>query len=212
MASAPLYTVDGKKKSFTLKKEIFTVSASEGLLHESVRRIRAAERRGTASTKTRSEAAGGGSKPWRQKGTGRARAGTIRSPIWKGGGVAFGPHPRDFRFDLPKRQRRRALAAALAARANENELIILDATGLTEPKTKTGVALLATLGVQDKRVSLAHLRDETALAKSVRNLPNIRLAEAEGLNPYHVLTGDVFVLTKNAYDHVIEVLMRHATS
>lgn len=197
-------SADGTVAQREANDEFLTVRAHEGLIHEAVRRFRAGLRQGTHDTKTRGEVRGGGRKPWRQKGTGRARAGTIRSPLWKGGGTVFGPHPRDYGFDLPKKQRRRALFASLTYKAEAGELFVFDAGAFAEPKTKAAVNLLEKAGLGGRRVTVAVLKDEVAAAKSFANLPNADVVEAEGLNPYFVLNNQALLVSENAYRRLAE--------
>lgn len=210
MPKATVIQKQGKTKEIELKDSFLAVKASEGLVHEAVRRYQAAVRRGTADTKTRSEVRGGGRKPWRQKGTGRARAGSIRSPLWKGGGVVFGPHPRDFYFDMPKKQRRRALMATLTYKAENGQLYILETDDFSPPKTKKAVEVINKAGLEGKKLTVAVTRDEADVALSFRNLPQVQVVEAEGLNPYFVLNNDVLVITQAGYERLREVLGENA--
>ncbi len=210
MPKANVITKKGNIEEIELKESFFTTSASEGLVHESVRRVLAAVRQGTHDTKTRSEVRGGGRKPWRQKGTGRARAGTIRSPLWKGGGIVFGPHPRDYSFDLPKKQRRKALAAALSYKAVNGEIYILDEFSPETPKTKEALEVLKKAGIADKKITLVLDRDEIETALSFRNLPNVYMVEADGLNPYVVLNNNVLVFTRIGFERMKEVMVKDA--
>jgi len=210
MPKANVIERKGTISKVELTEPIFQVKASEGLIHESVRRILAAFRQGTHDTKTRSEVRGGGRKPWRQKGTGRARAGSIRSPLWKGGGVVFGPHPRDYDFDLPKKQRRKALFAALTYKAENDQLFIIDGFDPETPKTKEVFELLKKAGLANMKITLAIARDEDRVALSFRNLPNVFIVEAEGLNPYFVLNNDVLVFTRAGFERMKEVWAKNA--
>lgn len=210
MPKATVIQKKGKTKEIELKDSFLSVKAHEGLIHEAVRRYQAAVRQGTADTRTRSEVRGGGRKPWRQKGTGRARAGTIRSPLWKGGGVVFGPHPRDFYFDMPRKQRRRALMATLTHKADSGQLYILEPDDFSPPKTRTAVEVISKAGLEGKKLTVAVTRDETDVALSFRNLPYVTVVEAEGLNPYFVLNNDVLVITQAGYERLREVLGENA--
>ena len=171
-------------------------------MHQVVTAQLAAKRAGTHSTKTRAEVRGGGAKPWRQKGTGRARQGSIRAPQWRGGGVAHGPHPRDYSQRTPKKMVRLAVRSALSDRAAEGKLIVVDNWGITEPSTKSGVKLLESLGLREKgrrapRVLLVLFRTEEAVWKSLRNLgERVQVLLPEELNTYDVLLNDWIVFSQ----------------
>lgn len=205
MPKAILVTAKGTKKEIELNDAFLCVHASEGLIHEAVRRYRASLRQGTHETKTRSEVRGGGRKPWPQKGTGRARAGTIRSPLWKGGGVVFGPHLRDYSFDIPKKQRRKSLAASLTYKVEAGEFLVIESDKFKEAKTKAAVEFLNKAGLSGKKLTIAALKNEVALIKSFRNLPDVEVVDAEGLNPYLVLDNEIFAVTQKALERLREV-------
>jgi large subunit ribosomal protein L4 len=174
----------------------------EGLLHEMVKSQRASRRAGTHSTKTRGFVSGGGKKPWRQKGTGRARAGSIRSPLWAGGAVIFGPQPRDYSYQLPKSARKAALRSALAARHGEGKLLVVDALKLDEPKTKLMVECLAGLGVEGSAlVVLATAND--GVMRAARNLAKVKVILVAGLNVYDVLKHHTLVITRDALEQLV---------
>jgi large subunit ribosomal protein L4 len=170
----------------------------EPLLHEMVKSQLASRRAGTAATKTRGLVSGGGKKPWRQKGTGRARAGSIRSPLWAGGGTIFGPRPRTYAHRLPKSARRAALRAALAARHAEGRLVVVDALRLPEAKTKRMVECLRGLGVGDGRALIVLATPDEAVARAARNLPRVKVLLTGGLNVYDVLGHEHLVVTRDA--------------
>ena len=172
------------------------------LLYEAVRAHQASRRLGTASTKTRAYVRGGGKKPWRQKGTGRARAGSSRSPIWAGGAVIFGPLPRDYSYQLPKTARRAALRSALAARHAEGALLVVDALTLAEAKTKRMVELLRGLKLPEKGVLLVTAAHEEAIERAARNLPRIKVVTASDLSVYDVLGHAHLVMTRDALGQV----------
>ncbi len=182
--------------------ELFGITPNTAVMHQVVTAQLAAARSGTHSTKTRAEVAGGGAKPWRQKGTGRARQGSIRAPHWRGGGVAHGPKPRDYRQRTPKKMIRLALRSALSDRAAEGKVLVLDEWGITEPRTKAAIELLATLGLRtvgerDERILLVLQRDEDAVWKSFRNLgERVQIVIPDELNTYDVLVNDWLVFTK----------------
>jgi large subunit ribosomal protein L4 len=169
----------------------------EGLLHEMVKSQLASRRAGTHATKTRGLVSGGGKKPWRQKGTGRARAGSIRSPLWAGGAVVFGPQPRDYGYHLPKAARRAALRSALAARHGEGKLLVVDALSLAEPKTKQMVQCLKDLGVEGSALVVL-AEPNAALMRAARNLPRVKVLLVGGLNVYDVLKHATLVMTRDA--------------
>src|SRR5262245_1128949 len=174
----------------------------EHLLHEMVRSQLASRRAGTAATKTKGLVSGGGKKPWRQKGTGRARAGSIRSPIWAGGGTIFGPQPRDWGYRLPKSARRAALRAALASRHAGGTLIVVDRLALPEPKTKRMLECLEGLGLADARVLIVLATADETVERAARNLPNVKVLLVGGLNVYDVLGHGHLLLTREALELV----------
>ena len=178
-------------------------------MHQVVTAQLAAKRAGTHSTKTRAEVQGGGAKPWRQKGTGRARQGSIRSPQWRGGGVAHGPKPRDYSQRTPTNMIRLALRSALSDRAAEGKVVVVDDWGISAPSTKGGVRLLESLGLREQgsrppRVLLVLFRTEEVVWKSLRNLGDrVQILLPEELNTYDVLRNDDIVFTKGAYDALV---------
>jgi large subunit ribosomal protein L4 len=182
--------------------DLFGIEPNTAVMHQVVTAQLAAARSGTHSTKTRAEVAGGGAKPWRQKGTGRARQGSIRAPHWRGGGVAHGPKPRDYRQRTPKKMIKLALRSALSDRAAEGKVLVVDEWGITEPRTKDAIELMATLGLRtagerDARVLLVLERDEDAVWKSFRNLgERVQIVIPDELNTYDVLVNDWLVFSK----------------
>jgi large subunit ribosomal protein L4 len=174
----------------------------EPLLHALVQSQLATRRAGTAATKTRAFVSGGGKKPWRQKGTGRARAGSSRSPIWAGGAVIFGPQPRDYGYRLPKSARRAALCAALAARHAEGRLMVVDALTVSEAKTKRMHELLEGLGLGDGDVLVVLAAHDEAVARAARNLARVQVLVAGGLNVYDVLRWAHLVVTRAALEQL----------
>ena len=172
------------------------------LLYEAVRAHQASRRLGTASTKTRAFVRGGGKKPWRQKGTGRARSGSSRSPIWVGGAVIFGPLPRDYSYQLPKSARRAALRSALAARHAEGTLMVVDALTLAEAKTKRMIELLRGLGLPQKGVLVVVATRDEAIERAARNLPYVKAIAAAELNVYDVISHAHLVMTRDALTQV----------
>lgn len=199
----PVFDIHGKAVGeVSIKDEVLRVEANPSVIHQVVRYELALERQGGASTKGRSEVSGGGAKPWRQKGTGRARAGSIRSPIWKGGGTVFGPHPRDFSFKLPKKVRNLALKAVLSDRIRQGAVKIVKKFGWTSPSTKKAAEALSKLKVQGK--ILVVLEDENEVEeKSLRNIPEVKIVHIDQINTYDLLDSDDLVVTKDAFEHMV---------
>lgn len=187
-----------------LPPAIFSQPVRRHLLYEVVRMQQANRRAGTSATKTRGMVSGGGKKPWRQKGTGRARAGSSRSPVWRGGAVIFGPQPRDYSYRLPASARKAALCSALAAKAREGKLIVLDQIALEAPKTKILVKLLSELQVANALI-MTQGRDDS-LERAARNLPLIKVLRTEGANVYDLLRYDRLILTQDAVRALTERL------
>ena len=194
-----------KVDEVVLSEAVFGVPVKGHLLHEAVRWQRARQRRGTASTKGRSEVSGGGRKPWRQKGTGRARAGSNRSPLWRHGGISHGPKPRDWSFRFPKALRRDALRTALSAKIAAREVRILEDLTMDRPSTKTFQSLLKGLGITGKVLVVTSQREE-AVEKSARNLPRVKVLLAQGVNVSDVLNADAILFTREALVKVEEAL------
>lgn len=202
MAKVRIVGQDGKKVGeHELDPAIFDVEANAPVMHQVVVAGLAAQRRGTHSTKTRAEVRGGGRKPWRQKGTGRARHGSIRSPIWVGGGVAHGPRPRDYGMRVNKKMKRLALRSALSDRAREDRIRVVDALSFDEPSTKEALEVLASLKVGGLVLLVLDGRDEI-VEKSFRNLPQVKMVSPGGLATYDVLYADWVVFTKAALEAV----------
>lgn len=199
---APLFNSDGKASGdIKLDVEVFGIEPNMDVLHQVVTAQLAAARAGTASTKRRSEVRGGGRKPWRQKGLGRARHGSIRSPIWVGGGIAHGPQPRDYAQRTPKKMKRLALRSALSARAAESAIMVVDDIDWTAPKTKQAVNLLAAIEAQGKTLVVLTQLDGSA-GKSFRNLTDVRLVEPGHLTAYDVLWSDQVIFTSHTVGSV----------
>ncbi len=200
MANVEVRTI-GKKKAarVELDPSVFEVPVKPHLLHAEVRRQLAARQRGTHATRNRSGVSGGGAKPWRQKGTGRARQGSTRSPQWSGGGAVFGPVPRSHAHELPKKMRRAALRGALALRLGEGALTLVEELPLEEIKTRRALEMLAELGLQGEQgVLIVTGEADSRLERSVRNLPWVGLVRAEGLNVYDVLRHPRLLMTRSA--------------
>lgn len=207
MAKVDVYDLNNKKVGEReLKEEIFSVPVKEHLLYESVKMQLACRRSGAASTKRRSDVSGGGVKPWRQKGTGRARAGSIRSPLWRGGGIVFGPHPKDYSYRIPKSARREALKSALALKLKEGYLKVIKELNLSEIKTKTLLDILKGFDAVDSLIVIDS-RDEK-VEKSARNLPFTKVIRAEGINVYDILNHKKILLTESSLDKIEGGLLR----
>jgi large subunit ribosomal protein L4 len=198
-------TNNEKVDSLELPEAIFRAPVKAQLLHEVVRMQLANRRRGTADTKGRSDVSGGGKKPWRQKGTGRARAGSTRSPLWRHGGTVFGPHPRAHGFQVSKSVRRQALCGALTAKAATGDIRLMESLSLEKPSTKAMRSLLQGVGARGKALLVLPGRDEV-LEKSVRNLPEVRLLTVQGLNVYDILRADTLIMTPEGVHTLREVL------
>ncbi|HZN13467.1 MAG TPA: 50S ribosomal protein L4 [Acidimicrobiales bacterium] len=196
MASVDVKTQTGSASgSLELDPAFFAVQPNVPVMHQVVTAQLAAARAGTHSTLTRAEVRGGGKKPWRQKGTGRARHGSTRSPSWTGGGVAFGPKPRDYRQKTPKKMVQLALRGALSDRANSNKIVVVDAWEFAQPKTREATDALHALGLEGKVLVVLSRDDETAY-KSFRNLADVQVLLAGELNPYDILCNDWIVFTR----------------
>jgi len=181
--------IDGKKKkagSMELAEEIFGIPGKKSLVHEVIVMQLANARQGTHSTKTRHFVSGGGAKPWRQKGTGRARAGSSRSPLWRSGGIIHGPHPRDYSYSMPKKAVRHALAMILSTKLKDGELVIMEKLAVKEPRTKEAVAILSGLGLTGGILVLTTGADNN-LYLAARNIPNVKVCRVENINAFDLL-------------------------
>ena len=200
MPQVPVYNLEGQQvDTIDLNERIFAAPIKEVAIHQAAVRQLANRRQGTAATKTRSAVSGGGSKPWRQKGTGRARQGSTRAPQWRHGGIVFGPHPRDYRQDMPRKARRAAVRSLLTSKVTENRLRVLDQLQLGEGKTKRVVALLSALNVQGKALISMGANDENTV-RAARNLPGIKTLPAANLNALDLLDYDTLILTREGID------------
>jgi len=188
-----------------LPEEVFGLKVRTDLLHEAVVNYLANQRQGTHAVKTRGMVRGGGKKPWKQKHTGRARHGSIRSPLWKGGGVVFGPQPRDYGYKMTKKQRRLALKTALSAKLRDGELLVLDAIEFDRPRTKDMVALLKGLGVEGGSVLVVVPEKNDNVYLSARNIPRVDVVRAADLNTYDLLVHDHVLMTRESLKKVQEV-------
>ena len=204
MATVAVYNMQGKEvDKIELNDSIFGVEVNEHLVHMAVVAQLANKRQGTQKAKNRSEVSGGGRKPWRQKGTGHARQGSIRAPQWKGGGVVFAPAPRDYSISLNKKEKRAALKSALTSRVNEQKLVVIDELKMNEIKTKEFVAVLKAFNL-DKALVVLDENDKNVIL-SARNIPDVKTAQVNELNVYDVLKYNTLVLTKKAVSDIEEV-------
>jgi large subunit ribosomal protein L4 len=208
MPDAPIL---GGAKKVKLDASAFGARFKKALVHETVRAEQAARRRGTAATKTRAMVSGGGAKPWRQKGTGRARAGSSRSPVWTGGGVAFGPHPRSYTFKVNRKERRAALRSALSLHAERGSVAILDASAFTAPKTRQARDLLAGWG-QAQPTLLVLSAEEFAAALSFRNLARVAVATPENVGVTELLGAASLLVSEPALKALTERAARAGKS
>lgn len=204
MANVNVLNMKGEQVgTIELNDSIFGITVSESAMHTMVVQYLANQRQGTKSTKTRAEVRGGGRKPWRQKGTGRARQGSIRSPQWTGGGVVFAPKPRDYSFKVNKKVKRLALKSALTTKVNTNKIIVLDDLQLSEIKTKEMKRVLDNINVSKALVVMDGVNRNVIL--SARNIQGIKTTEANTINTYDILKYDTFVVTKSAIEKIQEV-------
>ncbi len=205
MPTATVYNMTNEKVGeIELSDNIFNVEMNAGLVHQAVVMQLASQRQGTHSTKTRAMVRGGGRKPWRQKGTGRARAGSRRSPLWRGGGIIFGPHPRDYSFSMPRKQRRLALKCVLSDKVKSGDLIVLDDLNFEAPKTKQFVKLLNDFNVEKKALFITLEMIEN-VTRSANNIQGVKTIAALNLNVYDILNHDKLFITKDAIAKIEEV-------
>jgi len=205
MPKVALYNVSGEQiDDIELNDNVFGVEVNKHVLYEVVKNQLANKRQGTQSVKTRAEVRGGGRKPWRQKGTGRARQGSIRAPHWVGGGVTFAPKPRDYRYSVPKKVRRLAMKSALSSKVLDNELFVVDEIKMDQPKTKEMANILKNLNANKKALIVMDRKDENVI-KSARNIEGVQTALVNTINVYDILKYDAFIITKDAVKKVEEV-------
>ena len=205
MSKVSVFDMNGKVVAETeISDAVFGITPNEAVMHSAVVNYLANQRQGTQSTLTRTEVRGGGRKPWRQKGTGHARQGSIRAPQWTHGGVALGPKPRDYRFSLNKKVKRLAMKSALSSKAQNSELIVLDSLRMNEYKTKTIVEMLKALGVEGKALIVMPEVDSKVI-KSAANIPGIKTALVNTLNVYDILNYDKFIVVQDAVSKIEEV-------
>ncbi|MGQ3481614.1 50S ribosomal protein L4 [Paenibacillus sp. TY11] len=206
MPKVALFNISGSQVGeIELNDAVFGIEPNKHVLHDAVVMQLASLRQGTHKVKGRSEVRGGGRKPWKQKGTGRARQGSIRAPQWVGGGTVFGPTPRSYAYKLPKKVRRLAIKSALSSKVIDNEIIVLDALTLNGPKTKEFAAILNNLKADRKALIVAPSYDDN-VALSARNIPGVKFVAADGINVLDVLGHDKLIITKEAVQKVEEVL------
>ncbi|MBI4682310.1 MAG: 50S ribosomal protein L4 [Nitrospirae bacterium] len=207
MAEIEIINKDNKSVGKTdLPDGIFGIDVRKGLLHEVVHNHLANKRQGTAATKTRGMVSGGGKKPYKQKGTGRARAGSSRSPLWRGGGTVFGPHPRDYSYKLPKKVKWLALNSALSAKLGDGEITIIDDISIKEPKTKSVVGMLASLGLKNNVLIIVPEKNE-ALELASRNIPRVNVVRVSELNVFTILSHEKLLISKDAVEKMKEVYL-----
>lgn len=205
MAKVDVLDMNGKKVStIELSDAVFGITPNEKVMHMAVVNFLANQRQGTQSTKTRSEVSGGGRKPWRQKGTGRARQGSIRSPQWTHGGIALGPKPRDYSYTLNRKVKRLAILSALSSKAQSGDLIVVDEIACPEIKTKTIATMLTALGADKKALIVTPAVDKNVV-KSAANIPGVVTTSADNINTYTVLNSNKMVLSVDAAKKIEEV-------
>ena len=205
MAKVAAYDITNKQVGdIELNDSIFGVEMNAGLLHQAVVMQLAAQRLGTHATKTRSFVRGGGRKPWKQKGTGRARSGSTRSPLWVGGGTVCGPHPRKYAFSMPRKQRRLAIKGALSDKVKSGNFVLLDTLNFDAPKTKQVVKMLGDFSVDSKALFITADEAEN-VEKSARNIPGVKAINTMGLNVFDILNHDKLFITKDAITRIEEV-------
>ncbi len=206
--SIPVYNIEGQQvDTLNLNPRVFGAAVNKECVYQVVNAFRAGQRKGQAATKTRGEVSGGGRKPWKQKGTGRARAGSIRSPLWRHGGVVFGPHPRDFSYSVPQKLRCVALCSVLSAKVKEKNLIVLDSFALQTAKTKDAAKVFVNLKITDSALLLIDKANDP-MQRAVRNLKNVDWNIANNTNTYEVLSHKKLVLTKDAVDDLVKRLKK----
>lgn len=206
MTNVSLFKQDGTKNGdVELNADIFGIEPNNDVVFEAVVMQRASMRQGTHAVKNRSAVRGGGRKPWRQKGTGRARQGSIRSPQWRGGGIVFGPTPRSYAYSIPKKMRRLALKSVLSQKVLDESLVVVDEFKFETPKTKDFAQSLGNLNV-DKKALLVLEEDNESAVLAARNLSNVKIVEPEGINVLDIMNSDKLVITQKALSQVEEAL------
>ena len=204
MPKVALLNVEGNQVGeIELNDAVFGIEPNESVVHEAVVMQMASWRQGTHCTKSRGEVRGGGRKPWRQKGTGRARVGTSRSPLWRGGAIIFGPKPRSYSFSIPKKKRRLALKSVLSSKVAENDIIVLDTLNFDQPKTKEMVKVLENIKCGNALIVMDGSNENVML--SARNIPEVKTASVSTINVYDLLKYNTLVVTKEAVEKIQEV-------
>lgn len=204
MANLKVIDQNGKDSGeVTLNDKVFGIEPNESVVFEAIIRQRAGQRQGTSKVKNRSAVRGGGKKPWRQKGTGRARQGSIRAPQWRGGGTVFGPTPRSYAYSMPRKQRRLAIKSVLSQKLIDKNLIVLDKLTMSAPKTKEFVSILDSLKVESKVLVIS---DDKNVQLSAKNLPKVKVVPVNGLNVEDAVNYDKLILTQDAVKKIEEVL------
>lgn len=204
MPTVGLFNKTGQKiEDIQLSEVVFGAKVSEAAVHQVVVALLANKRQGTQSAKTRAEVSGGGIKPWRQKGTGRARQGSIRSPQWIHGGIVFAPKPRDYRVSIPKSMRRAAMKSVLTSKVNDNELVVLDSLTFDAPKTKEAVAMFKAFEAKKALVVVAESNEN--VYKSIRNIEGVAVVPVNNINVYDLLKFEKVIITKDAVSKIEEV-------
>lgn len=199
--------IDGKEtEQISLDSKIFDGKVNKSLLYQAVKMYLANKRRGTAATKTRGEVSGSGKKPWRQKGTGRARVGAIRNPLWRGGGIVFGPHPRDYSYTLPTKVKRSSLISSINSKLNDKDLIILKDLSLKESKTKYVGKLLKKLKINNRCTIIFDKKEDNNFSRAARNIKGILLRGPQDVNAYDILASEKILLTKEALKSLVSRL------
>ena len=192
-------------EKMNLREDVFGVKVKRGILHQVVVNFLANQRQGTHSTKTKGLIRGGGRKPYKQKGTGRARAGSTRSPLWRGGGTVFGPQPRDYSYKVPKKVKRRALMAALHEKLSSNAIVVIDSILMEKPRTKEMLSILKNLGLDKKSVLIVLPEHNASVALSARNIPGVSITRAADLNTYDVIASNMLLMTREALTRLEEI-------
>jgi len=205
MPKIDVLNIKGEKvDEMNLSDGVFGIEVNEHAIYEVVKNHLANRRQGTQSAKTRAEVRGGGRKPWRQKGTGRARQGSIRAPHWIGGGTVFAPKPRDYSYSIPKKVRRLALKSILSSKVQNGELIVLDSLAMDAPKTKDFAGIIANLKLEKKALFVTAQKEENVV-KSARNIPGVMTAIVGSMNVYDIVNHNAFIITREAVEKVEEV-------
>ncbi|MDD4363302.1 MAG: 50S ribosomal protein L4 [Atribacterota bacterium] len=208
MIDMKIHSVEGETiGEIKLNEDLFNAKINKHIVHQIVKRYLADKRRGTASTKGRSDVRGGGKKPWKQKGTGRARAGTIRSPLWVGGGIVFGPQVRDYGFSIPKKMKLVALKSVLSDKVTNDNMIILDKIELKNGKTKEITEIFNKFNLNNEKILIVIEKENEQIKRAINNLTNVIAVTANKINTYDVLNSNKVLVTKNALEVIEEVFL-----